>query len=258
MQRRKFLELTASASATTIALSACTPKPRKLKAKPQNILFLGNSFTSFNQMPHLLQELARTASQTVEYQQVTPGGWTLYQHANNPESTNEIAAKTWNYVVLQEQSTNPSIPAMRERVMFAGIRALNVRIEIPARPLLFLTWGRENGFPDAGYTNYLSMQQAISSAYQTIAAELDLPIAPVGEAWKIIVEQHPQIRLWSNDGSHPNLAGSFLAACIFYAAIYRKPPKGIPYYAGLTKQDAEILQEVAGKTVLNNLTTWRL
>jgi len=56
------------------------------------------------------------------------------------------------------------------------------------------------------------MQAQITQAYRAIGAELHAPVAPVGDAWAIVVVEHPEIPLWQNDGSHPTEQGTFLAA----------------------------------------------
>jgi hypothetical protein len=257
MQRRQLLRLGISTGATVMTLNACGRK--KPRVKPQKILFLGNSFTHYNAMPNLIQQLAAAAQQEVLAEAVAPGGWKLQQHASDATSLDALIRQKWNYVALQEQSTIPAIRGAREYMMFPAVRSLAQRsTAIGRQPLLFMTWGRERGMSEAGFADYASMQAAISAGYATIAAELDIAIAPVGEAWKTVVNQHPAIQLWDQDGSHPSLAGSFLTACVFYTVLYRRSPKGIAYTAGLDPQTAAILQEVAGNTVLNSWATWRL
>jgi hypothetical protein len=257
MQRRQLLRLGISSCATVMTLNGCGRK--KPKMKPQKILFLGNSFTYYNAMPNLIQQLAAAAQQETLAEAVAPGGWKLQQHASDPTSLDTLVRQKWNYVALQEQSTIPAIRGAREYMMFPAVRSLAQRsTAIGRKPLLFMTWGRERGMSEAGFGDYASMQAAVSTGYLTIAAELDIAIAPVGEAWKTVVNQHSAIQLWDQDGSHPSLAGSFLAACVFYTVLYHRSPKGIAYTAGLEPQTAAILQEVAGITVLNSWATWRL
>jgi hypothetical protein len=257
MQRRQFISSAISTCTAAIVLNGCNQKTPK--HPPQNMLFLGNGMTYSYQMPSLLQQLATADQQQTWVQQVASPGWTLARHVNDPASTQAIAAQKWQYVVLQEKTTIAAASDMRQEIMFPAIRSLTQQIiTVGAKPILFLTWGRQQGQPEASYRDYSSHQQAIVSAYMTIAAELDLPIAPVGVAWHTIVTQYPQIQLWSKDGHYPSLAGAFLAACVFYAAVYRHSPQGINYHAGLDPKTAEILQEVAGKTVMQHRQDWRL
>ena len=56
-------------------------------------------------------------------------------------------------------------------------------------------------------------------------AETNQPeLAPAGAVWRYLRENHPNIPLYSSDGSHPSLAGSYAVACAFYAMIYKKDP----------------------------------
>ena len=45
------------------------------------------------------------------------------------------------------------------------------------------------------------------------------------------------------------LAGSYLAACTFYAAMFRETPVGHPYTAGLNENVAAALRKIAWETV---------
>lgn len=57
------------------------------------------------------------------------------------------------------------------------------------------------------------------------------------------LEQYPQIELWDEDGMHPSLEGSYLAACIAYAVIFQESPVGCSYTAELDGETAAQLQE---------------
>lgn len=99
--------------------------------------------------------------------------------------------------------------------------------------------------------NYESMQYEIYNGYHGIAQELNVGIVPVGSAWMAAVRAHPELTLWQNDGSHPTEEGTYLAACVFYATIFKENPIGLKYHANLSKDIATTLQILASKTVLN-------
>ena len=44
-------------------------------------------------------------------------------------------------------------------------------------------------------------------------------LSPVGAVWKYLRNNNPGISLYQSDESHPTLAGSYAAACCFYALI---------------------------------------
>ena len=126
------------------------------------------------------------------------------------------------------------------------------------RPASRLTWSHRDGWPEAGLPDYQSMQFQIDRGYLGIAQELGVPVAPVGYAWLIAIGQNPQLDLWQEDGSHPTEQGTYLAACVFYAAIFRQSPAGLAYLAGLPKETAHLLQTVSADIVLSDPKQWYL
>jgi hypothetical protein len=67
----------------------------------------------------------------------------------------------------------------------------------------------------------------------------------VGYLWSIVRQERPTLELWQADGSHPSVAGTYLAACVFYALIFRQSPEGLPGADGLSGADVRVLQQVA-------------
>jgi hypothetical protein len=70
-------------------------------------------------------------------------------------------------------------------------------------------------------------------------------VAPAGLAWAESLRLVPRLDLWASDGRHPNTAGSYLTACVFYAMLTGRDPVGNPFTDGLGSGEARILQEVA-------------
>ncbi|MGD0247952.1 MAG: DUF4886 domain-containing protein [Candidatus Limnocylindrales bacterium] len=221
------------------------------------VLFLGNSYTYVNDLPSTFANLARSGGQPVQVDMVANGGETLAEHATAVDDQVKITAHWWSYVVLQEQSQTPAFPGGRD-LMYPAARTLAGRIEAAgAVPMFFMTWAHRDGLPEAGL-DYESMQVEIDNAYYGIAKELSVPVAPVGFTWFIVRHDHPGIALWGDDGSHPDGAGTYLAACVFYASIFRKSPVGISWHGGVSDDQARILQDEAGRHVLELQSEWGL
>lgn len=118
------------------------------------------------------------------------------------------------------------------------------------RTLLFLTWARRDGDPgNTRADTYAGMQARLVTGYETIAARLHVPVAPVGIAWQRALASAPGVALWAPDGSHPSVAGTYLAACVIYATLYGHSPRGSPFTAGLDAATARTLEDVAADTV---------
>jgi hypothetical protein len=211
--------------------------PQSKLPKAIKILFIGNSFTQRNNVPGLLAELAAARGVTVAHDLISAGGASLRRHWNDGRAAAAIASGGYDYVVLQEQSTLPIKNAKRMaenvRLFAEPIRAAGSQM------VLYLTWARSHA-PES--------QQAITDAYTSIGAELGAIVVPVGVAWQSFLAQHDSPVLHDRDQSHPTLAGSYLAACVFLAALLKQDPVGIEsQLPGLTAQEIALLQRTAGK-----------
>jgi hypothetical protein len=223
------------------------------------VLFIGNSYTYVNDLPATFAKLAQAGGHPVETSMAAEGGLRLADHELSAKTQSAIKSAQWTYVVLQEQSEIPSMPFSRDGTMYPSARSLTKTIQsIGATPLFFMTWAHRDGWPENGLPNYESMQYVIDNSYLGIAYELNAPVAPVGSAWMTATRLYPQLALWQADGSHPSEQGTYLAACVFYAAIFRESPAGLSYHANLPRDVAEQLQKIAGDTVLTNPSQWNL
>jgi hypothetical protein len=210
------------------------------------ILFIGNSYTYVNDLPGMFSKLACSGGYKVQTGLAAPGGWTLAQHEASNETRAALEQQKWDYIVLQEQSEIPAIPADRSQSMYPAVRRLVARIKATgAQPLLFLTWGHRDGDMQFGLPTYFDMQAQLTFGYLGIAQELNVPVIPVGTTWLKARTLPAPLDLWQADGSHPNEQGTYLAACVFYTAIFHQSPLGLGYYAGLNQETAKTLQSLA-------------
>jgi hypothetical protein len=212
------------------------------KTKPSrsiNLLFIGNSFTQRNNLPGLLAELAAARGLSVKHELISVGGASLRTHWNAGRAAEAIVTGGYDYVVLQEQSTLPVKNANR---MAENVRLFDKAItRAGSKTVLFMTWARQHA-PET--------QQAIANAYNTIGEELGAIVVPVGLAWQNFLSKHDKPVLYDHDQSHPTLAGSYLAACVFLAGLLKANPLGIESVpAGLDKQDMRALQDAASRQV---------
>jgi hypothetical protein len=202
-----------------------------------NVLFIGNSFTARNDLPGMVSRLAAAAQKQLNFRLISAGGASLRMHWNKGEAPRAIRGGNYDCVVLQEQSTLPVKNAvrMRENVMLFDetIRAAG------ARTVLYLTWARKYA-PQT--------QQSITSAYRTIGSEIGATVVPVGVVWQEALRQRGCPVLYDKDGSHPTLAGSYLAACVFFGTLFGKRPGGWRP-EGVDATDAALLQRAAAAAV---------
>ena len=84
------------------------------------------------------------------------------------------------------------------------------------------TWPRRADSPDLiglGMT-VDEMWAGLESGYSEAALASDSEVASVGGAWMSALQLDPPIELYTADGSHPSVAGTYLAGCVFYGRIF--------------------------------------
>jgi hypothetical protein len=200
-----------------------------------NVLFIGNSFTARNDLPGLIAAVAVAAGKRLDHRLISAGGASLRRHWNAGEAARAIAGGGFDYVVLQEQST---LPIKNRNRMHENVRLFDQAIRSAgARTALYVTWARRHA-PQT--------QAAITEAYESIGREIGATIIPAGIAWEAFLREHDEPVLHDADGSHPTLAGSYLAACVAYRALFRAPLPRDVEIDGLTKVETRVLQRVAG------------
>lgn len=241
-------------STPTPPIPTATPTPAVIR-----VLFIGNSLTFYNDLPGMFARLAQSGGHVAQVDESSAGGGTLSGHTKSAITLGKIKQRKWDLVVLQEQSDYPAVAAQRQELVFPAARLLSGRVrETGATPILFMTWGRREGFPEAGLKTYAEMQAQVEAGYMEIADDLKAMVAPVGMAWQNVIAQKPQLELWQSDGIHPTREGTYLSACVFYAAIFKQSPAGLTYRAELAEETASLLQSVAAKTVLENPKRWNI
>lgn len=230
-------------------------------------LFLGNSYTAYNNLPQLIADVAASNGDALIFDSNTPGGYTLQGHSTNAMSQAQIATGTWDYVVLQEQSQAPSFPIGQVETQvfpFAALLDDQIHTANPcAETVFFMTWGRKNG--DASncaswppVCTYAGMDSLLNLRYRMMAEANDAVLSPVGAVWNYIRTHYPTLELYQSDESHPSAAGSYVAACTFYATLFRKDPTAVTFNSTLTAADAALIRDAAKLVVYDSLMEWHI
>ena len=233
----------------------------------KKVLFLGNSYTYVNNLPQMLADVANSNGDVLVFDSNTPGGYTLEQHALNTTSLNKIMLGTWDDVVLQEQSQLPSFsdPEVATMVFpFAHkLDSIILKYNPCAETVFYMTWGRKNG--DASncavwppVCTYSGMDSLLHLRYVQMATDNHGIVSPVGALWKYIRQNFPAIELYSADESHPSVAGTYAAACSFYATVFKKDPSSISFNSTLLDTDAAIIRNAAKLIVFDSLINWHV
>lgn len=248
---------------TTIMLLLCVVSVTSQTTK--KVLFIGNSYTSVNNLPSMISSMATSTGNVLIYDSNAPGGYRFMNHASNASTLSKINSNTWDYVVLQAQSQETSFGATQLTTevypyatsLINAIRANNAC----SQPLFYMTWGKQNGdasnCPYAPWVcTYEGMDDAIRASYISMGTSNAAEVAPAGAVWRYLRTNNPTIGLYSSDESHPSLAGSYAAACALYTMIYKTDPTLITWNSGLSNSDATTIKLAAKTIVFDQISTW--
>lgn len=238
-----------------LSLCACNAPYEEEKEETKmnySILFIGNSYTYYNDMPTaIFEKMATAAGYTVDVTAITKGAWTLEKFADPGDEHGARAhaaltgEKKYDVVILQEQSLRPAIAP---DAFYAAVENLAERIRATgASPMLYATWGRHSDSADLekyGLTNE-TMTYKLAAAYAAIGEKLDIPVAHAGLAFYEVYTGESGIDLYNPDLSHPSYAGSYLAAATLYTKIFGKAPEASLFCGDLPLAEAEILCQAA-------------
>ena len=220
-------------------------------AEPLRVLFVGNSYTAYFNLPGQVQAMCDHAGIDAQIEMTTAGGKSWQWHFEQGKAPGRIAEGDWDVVVLQEYSRG----ALDKPEAFDtyGEKMIELVQSIGAKPVLYLTWARQHLPED---------QDTITGKYAALAQRTGAGVAPVGAAWQDWFAEHPDSELHRKDRSHPNRQGTYLAACVMFATITGQSPVGQVHrirgrdvvektdiLADLPADEAALLQQRAWDTV---------
>jgi hypothetical protein len=218
------------------------PEPREVPGTDADValLFIGNSHASLNGLPGMVEAIVAAAHSSETVGAVSAPDWMfLEDHYTNSTTLRLLGGQDWSFVVLQAQkySTSGCCTYSTEEAK-ALIRMAR---EQRAVPILFPEWPRLG--VDETYRIY--------DLHVSIASVEPACVAPIGQAWDLSLQRHPDLTLHAEDGNHSNPNGAFLAALILSSTMTGRSPLDAPTLANfeVSADDQALLKAVAADTV---------
>jgi hypothetical protein len=208
------------------------------------ILFIGNSLTDSNNLPAIVQALAKANGENIQVDSVTLGGANLEDHWDDGRAIQRIAQGRWNIVILQQGPS--SAPDSREHLREWTRRFDEKITEAGARTALYMVW------PTPDRINFFD---EVRESYRMAALDVKGLFFPAGEAIREAQRRNVGTPLYTGDQFHPSAAGSYAAGLSIYGLLTKKPLVGLPAELRLTggrtlkltPEVAKILQESAAE-----------
>ena len=181
------------------------------------VLFIGNSLTYTNDLPAIVEALARAERKSFISKSIAFPDFSLEDHWNQGDARKAISEGRWDIVVLQQ---GPSALPESRVLLRDYVRRFTSEIRrAGAKPALYMVWpsvGRQRDF------------DRVIESYKLAAEDVDAMLLPVGAAWVAACKRDPRIALYSGDGFHPTVLGSYLAALVVYEELCDASPERLP------------------------------
>jgi hypothetical protein len=201
-------------------------------------LFIGNSLTATNNLPAMIELLAReTGGSPISTQTIAEGGFSLEDHWNRGVAQRTIAEGGWSVVVLQQGPS--ALPESQANLREYAQRFDTAIRRAGARPALYMVW------PES---QRAAVFDDVVQSYTRAAEAVDGLLYPVGEAWRAAWRRDARLPLYGSDGFHPSPTGTYLAALVIYEQISGRTVVGLPSpLSSIDPATVRVLQEAAAE-----------
>jgi len=222
------------------------------------VLFIGNSVTYFNDMPEIFKNIAISKGKNVSITTHTPGGTGFVNHVDDPLLYQKIRSKNYKYVIMQPGTAESaghsypvSVTAERGRKIRDSIRKYSPCSKIFLYEIPY-------GVPSANeYNVYFNFQQKIKDSITKMSNLMQVEIIPAGESARHYYNSSQDLALHgSYNDIHPGPKGSYLVAASIYSAIFQDHVFPSNFYNGLPQNTAENFQNIADLVFFNNPAQW--
>lgn len=178
------------------------------------VLFIGNSYLYFNDIPGMVQAIADSANgEEIAFAIIASPNLALIDHWKNGNARQTVRADDWTWVILQQGPS--SVDLNRDTLRIAAKLFADEVAVVKGKTALFSAWPAADRAQD--------FDRAIES-YALAAADVNGTLLPVAAAWVSTMKKNPSIQLYA-DGLHPSVEGAYLSSLVLYAKIIGKDPR---------------------------------
>ncbi|WP_343486137.1 SGNH/GDSL hydrolase family protein [Allomuricauda sp. d1] len=185
------------------------PQVKKINQRTINVLFVGNSLTYSNDLPALVKEEASKIDFEVKTKTVAHPNYALMDHWNDGKVQKMIKNGNYDFVIVQQ---GPSSQEFGKQVLFEyGEKFKKLCGKNGAKLVYFMVWPSRT---------YYRTFDAVIKNHNDAAKANDALVCPVGEVWKQHFDTTNDFSYYGDDGFHPSLEGSKVAARVICETLF--------------------------------------
>ena len=228
--------------------------------KIDSLMFVGNSFFYYNNSIHNhLSTLIKNNNsiESLKQRSITINGSSLSWHplasyldnenigsfridAQNDNKYLKVNDTSIDAVIFMDCSLCPIHPMTKDDFhQYVAQHSKTIRSR-GIEPMLFMSWP---------YKNKPLMIDELRKEFIKAANKNNLLLIPVGEAFHKLNAEHPDIDLYTSDLRHPSKEGTYLAAAVVFATIFKTASEGNKGIKDLDPAIALRIQQIADSTV---------
>jgi hypothetical protein len=228
-----------------LLLASCLqPSPERRDARVLRVLFVGNSLTTANGLPAMVQAVAVASGDRLECETIAFPGVSLEDHWTRGDAVRAIRNGGWPFVVLQQ---GPSALPDSRVLLREYARRFDVEVRrARGRTALYMVWPSSTRMGDF---------DAVSASYAMAAKDVDGLLLPAGDWWRSAWRQDAALALYGPDGFHPSPLGSYIAALAIYRGLTGRPPQVSESFRSPSGAFPTVNIEPATASILEDIST---
>ena len=209
----------------------------------ERLLFIGHSYTYYNDMPAMVGEIADSAGSPVRYD-ITMSAFPnakLAEHWRYPKTQRLLTQGGWDRIVAQPEGSFRPLGTDSEMYVY-GRKLLVGTAKQP--PALIISHRATDTFYETHYSISRSEDGELDQEnVRGLASETGAEVIDINRVWENVRAGDLPFSLYS-DGNHPSVQGSYLIALVVYAALSKSNVANVSYVPrGMTEAEGTLLRD---------------
>jgi hypothetical protein len=216
----------------------------------KNILFIGNSYIYYNDMPTaLFGKMAASAGIDVKITSITKGGESLVGHSTEGHETykrinDTLEGERFDFVILQDQSDTPAI--WKDKYFIGLDYFVDKARKNGAQVVLYGTWPKQAGHKNLEKFRITKEEMArmLDTSFAEAGEKYGARVGYVGLCFAEMEKNSVLPTPYDPDLSHPSYAGSYAAAFCLLNTVFNVDADSVTFCGELSDEQADAIKRI--------------